>query len=344
MNPECDLKDGPEKGIEPDSARGGEGLIPVSLVTGFLGSGKTTLIRRILRDPAMARTAVIVNEFGEIALDHELIARSDDAVLTLTTGCLCCAVQNDLVRTLASLLERRTIGSADYDRVLIETSGLSDPGPILQTMMTDETVFRFYRMTSVITVIDTVHGEDALDEHPEALHQVAVADTLLLSKTDLRSPSDRLIGWLDSLNPSAPRMTTLQVDPARLFNNPYAGASWDRLTVSLNQGRHKDIETFGVLREDALPALVLSLLLQGIAEHCGSRMLRLKGLIAIKEMPGRPAVIHGVKHVMSAPDFLDCWPNEDRRTRIVFIVRGVPRHFVSRLLDAIEEEVLDAAA
>ncbi len=343
MNPECNLQDCPEKGIEPDSARGGEGLIPVSLVTGFLGSGKTTLIYRILRDPALARTAVIVNEFGEIALDHELIARSDDAVLTLTTGCLCCAVQNDLARTLATLLERRASGSADYDRVLIETSGLSDPGPILQTMMTDESVVRFYRMTSVMTVIDTVHGEDALDNHPEARHQVAVADTLLISKTDLRSPSDRLIGWLDSLSPAAPRMTTLQVDPARLFDSPYTGDAWDRPAVSPNRGRHQDIETFAVIREDALPALVLTLLLQAIAEHCGSRMLRLKGLIAIKEMPGRPAVIHGVRHVMSAPDFLDRWPNEDHRTRIVFIGRGVPVHFVSRLLDAIEEELLDAA-
>jgi G3E family GTPase len=319
-------------------------LIPVSVVTGFLGSGKTTLIGRILRDPAFGRTAVIVNEFGEIGLDHELIASSDDSVLTLNTGCLCCAVQTDLARTLMELLARRDAGSVDYDRVLIETSGLSDPAPMLQAMMTDSGVFAMHRAPSVITLVDAVHGERTLHEHAEARRQVALADTLLFSKTDLIAPTDPLRRQLDGLNPGAPRMTTAEADPFTLFSDSSIAALAEHIARLPPRRGHGEIETFTVIRENALPALALTMLLQAIAEHCGSRLLRLKGLVSIEEMPGRPAVIHGVRHVVSPPDFLDRWPSGDERTRIVFIGKGVPRYFVSRLLDAIEEEVRDATA
>jgi G3E family GTPase len=317
-------------------------LIPVSIVTGFLGSGKTTLISRILRDPAFGRTAVIVNEFGEVGLDHELISSSDDSVLTLNTGCLCCAVQTDLARTLMALLERRTAGTADYDRVLIETSGLSDPAPLLQAMMTGSDVFATHRVAAIVTLIDAVHGEWTLLEHAEARHQAALADRLLISKTDLRAPSDQLVIQLEMLNPGASRLTTLQAGPPQLFDSVPLASLSGRLDLSPRVRGHTEIETFTLIRERPLPALALTLLLQAIAEHCGSRMLRLKGLVAIEEMPGRPAVIHGVRHVVSPPDFLDRWPGEDERTRIVFIGKGIPRHFVARLLDAIEEEVGDA--
>jgi len=153
--------------------------VPVSIVTGFLGSGKTTLISRALRDPAFARTAVIVNEFGEVGLDHDLIARSDDSVVTLNTGCLCCAVQTDLNRTLIELLQRRDCGTADYDRVLIETSGLADPAPVLQGMMTDGTIAATHHVPHVVTIVDTVFGEVNLRDHHEAQHQVALADRIL---------------------------------------------------------------------------------------------------------------------------------------------------------------------
>ena len=175
-------------------------MIPVAIVTGFLGSGKTTLISRILRDPAFARTAVIVNEFGEIGLDHELIASSDETLLALTTGCLCCAVRSDLVATLLDLQRRREAGEVAYDRVLIETSGLADPAPILHALMTDRDIAQHHAIDGIVTVVDALHGEATLDRHAEARRQVALADTLLLSKTDLAAPTDALRARLAALN------------------------------------------------------------------------------------------------------------------------------------------------
>lgn len=331
--------------VEVATQRGGaELLIPVSIVTGFLGSGKTTLIGRILRNPAFVRTAVVVNEFGEVGLDHELIASSDDSVLTLRTGCLCCAIQTDLARTLLDLLERRRGGSANYDRVLIETSGLSDPAPLLQTMISDSSVSATHRIPGVVTLVDTVHGEWALREHAEARHQVALADRILISKTDLQGPSDRLLTQLDELNLGAPRMTASQTDPSTLFRVPSVGRLSERIAAAQRDPGHSDIETFTVIRDRPLPALALTMLLQAIAEHCGSRLLRLKGIVGIEEVPGRPAAIHGIRHVVTPPDFLDRWPSADKRTRIVFIAKKLPRYFVARLLDAIEEEVREAIA
>ncbi len=320
-------------------------MIPVSVVTGFLGSGKTTLIGRLLRDPGFGRTAVIVNEFGEASLDHDLIASADESVLTLNTGCLCCAMQTDLARTLLDLSARRTQGLADYDRVLIETSGLSDPAPMLQAMIADRDVFASHTVDTVITLVDTLHGEKTLTEHPEARQQVALADRVLFSKTDLRTPSDGLLKQVGQLAPNARQMTTSQANASVFFGGGWRGltARQDTMTRSEPFRRgHGEIETFTVLRDRPLPALALTLLLQAIAEHCGTRLLRMKGLVAIKEMPGRPALIHGVRHVFSPPDFLVRWPSGDERTRIVFIGRDMPRYFVSRLLDAIEAEVRDA--
>ena len=314
-------------------------LIPVSIVTGFLGSGKTTLIGRILRDPGFGRTAVIVNEFGEVPLDHDLIASADDSVLTLNTGCLCCAIQTDLAKTLLDLLQRRAAGAVEYDRVLIETSGLSDPAPILQSMIGDSAVALTHAAPSVVTVVDTVHGLQTLREHDTARTQIAVADAILFSKTDLQPPPGDLIGQLAALNPNAPRATTAQPTAASLFAAAPAGDRAQRLADLPRQPAHAGIDTFTVLRDHPIPALALTMLLQAVAEHCGTRLLRMKGLVSIAEMPGQPAAIHGVRHVVSTPAFLDRWPSTDTRTRIVFITKGVPQYFVSRLLDAIETEV-----
>ena len=323
-------------------------MIPVAIVTGFLGSGKTTLISRILRDPGFARTAVIVNEFGEIGLDHELIASSDETLLALTTGCLCCAVRSDLVATLLDLLRRREAGAIGYDRVLIETSGLADPAPILHALMTDRDIAQHHAIDGVVTVVDTLHGAAALDRHPEARRQVALADTLLLSKTDLAAPTDALRARLATLNAAAAPHDTHDVAPATLFTGTAVAArviapADPPARNPFDRARHTDgIETFVLRRDRPVPALALTLLLQALAEHCGARLLRLKGLVNIEEMPGQPAVIHGVQHVVSPPEFLDRWPSADRTTRIVFIAQGVPRHFPSRLLEVIEQEVRDA--
>jgi G3E family GTPase len=320
-------------------------MIPVAIVTGFLGSGKTTLISRILRDPAFARTAVIVNEFGEIGLDHELIARSDETLLALTTGCLCCAVRSDLVATLLDLQRRRDAGEIAYDRVLIETSGLADPAPILHALMTDGDIARQHVIDGIVTVVDALHGEATLDRHPEARRQAALADTLLLSKTDIAVPADALRARLSALNTGAVMHVARDAAPGTLFTGSTAATRFATLPDPparnpFVRAQHTDgIETFSLQRERPIPALALTLLLEALAEHCGARLLRVKGLVHIEEMPDRPAVIQGVQHVFAPPEFLDRWPSADQTTRMVFITRGVPRHFPARLLDAIEQEV-----
>lgn len=313
--------------------------LPLSLITGFLGSGKTTLINRILKDAAFTATAVIVNELSEVGLDHDLIETSDDQVMTLTTGCLCCQVQTDLSRTLMDLHRRRASGSIFYDRVLIETSGLADPAPILQALISDPDITQTHRAPYVVTLVDAIHGEITLQDHPEARHQVAVADQLLISKTDQQPPSARLLRDLDALNKQAPRLNARQAQAADLFGTPGLQTN---LPTPPTRSDHRDIDTFVLARQQPIPALALTMLLQAIQEHCGNRLLRLKGLVELSEMPGQPAVIHGVRHSIATPEFLGRWPSQDRTTRIIFITKGVPRYFVPRLLEAIEAEVQDA--
>ena len=323
-------------------------MVPVAVVTGFLGSGKTTLISRVLRDPAFARTAIIVNEFGEIGLDHELIESSDETLLALTTGCLCCAVRSDLVATLLDLHRRREAGEIAFDRVLIETSGLADPAPILHALMIDRDIAQHFIVDGIVAVVDALHGEAALDRHPEARRQAALADSLLLSKTDIAGPATLLRERLAVLNPGATQHVAGDVAPRLLFAGTDVAARFARFPAAparnpFVRAQHSDgIETFVLQRDRPVPALALTLLLEALAEHCGARLLRLKGLVNLAEMPDHPAVIHGVQHVFSPPVFLDRWPSSDYTTRLVFITQGVPRHFPSRLLEAIEYEVRDA--
>jgi len=327
-------------------------MIPVVVVTGFLGSGKTTLIGQVLRDAAFSRTAVIVNEFGEIGLDHELIATADESVLALTTGCLCCAVQSDLVRTLLDLERRARDGEIPgYDRIMIETSGLADPAPILQSLMTDPALARGHALQSVLTLVDAQHGGGCLDRHVEARRQVALADQLVLTKTDVAGPAPALRARLAALNPGAEILTAVsgRIAPDILFMPAENGARADRLAAlptggasPFARGMHTDVfENFVLERDTPIPGLALVLLLEALAEHCGPRLLRVKGLVNLAEMPDQPALIHGVQHVFAAPEFLPRWPGADRRTRIVFIAHGVPHHFPARLLAAIEAEILD---
>jgi G3E family GTPase len=325
-------------------------MIPVSIVTGFLGSGKTTLIGRVLRDPGFARTAVIVNEFGEIGLDHDLIAASTENLLALTTGCLCCAVRGDLVATLSDLAERQGREEVRFDRVLIETSGMADPAPILQALMTDRDVAAIYETGAIVTVVDSLLGETTLDRHVEARRQAALADVLLLSKTDISGAPSGLRDRLWAMNPGALLCDAEQFRAADVFTSGNTARQLARLEAlapppaasPFGRGAHTGgISSFTLQRSRPVPALALTLLLEALAEHCGAKLLRLKGLVDIAEMPGKPAVIHGVQHVVAAPVFLDDWPSTDHTTRIVFIASGVPPHLPVRLLDAIEEEVLE---
>jgi G3E family GTPase len=334
-------------------------LIPVSVLTGFLGSGKTTMLRYLLRQPAFSRTAVIINEFGEVGLDHELIEASEDSFIELQTGCLCCKIRTDLAQTLADLLRRRDEGGCTrFDRVVIETSGLADPAPILQTLMTDATIAGRLVLGGVVTTVDAVNGAATLDREGISQKQAAVADRIVLTKLDLaggpaESAEPALLRRLAALNAGAPVLVADhgRIDASRVFD---AGL-YDPLTKSADvhawlaeeshehpHARHDaDIKTYALLRREPIRAVALTLFLEALAEHCGDDILRLKGIVNILESPDRPAVIHGVQHVFHAPAWLDRWPSEDRRSRIVFITRRVPRRWVEVLLDAIAEEVAD---
>ena len=321
-------------------------MIPVSVLTGFLGSGKTTILARLLRRPEFSRTAVIINKFGEVGLDHDLVEASDESLVQLQTGCLCCAVRGDLVRTLEDLLRRREEGTVPaFERVLIETSGLADPAPILQSLMLDAALAGRLSLQGVVTTVDAVNGAETLRRQPESVKQVAVADRLLLTKTDLAVDTHEVRDRVATLNPSAPVIaaTLGEVDPALLFE----GSDHDS-AVNYHESDHhhyhaethtSDIVSFAIVRQEPIAAIALTLFLEALAEHCGADLLRLKGIIRVTENANRPAVIHGVQHVFHPPAWLERWPSADRTSRLVFITRGISRTWIEALLAAIEVEV-----
>ncbi|HEY4251315.1 MAG TPA: GTP-binding protein [Roseomonas sp.] len=309
-------------------------MIPVSIVTGFLGAGKSTLLRQVLRDPAWADSAVIVNEFGEVALDHDLIAVSEESFVSVSTGCLCCVVRDDLTATLLDLLRRREAGEVPrYARVLIETSGLADPVPVLQSLMADAALGATHALHCVVTLVDALHGAAALARHPEAQRQVMLADRILVTKTDLAAVPEAAIR---ALNPAASICVKAQaaISPEWLFAPgvpPDALPDWAAMH---SQGVHAIV----IEREAPIAALALTLWMQGLAEHAGPRLLRLKGIVALAEQPDRPAVIHAIQHLVHPLEWLQAWPTRDRHSRIVLIGEGMPRHWPARLLMAVEAE------
>jgi G3E family GTPase len=327
--------------------------IPVSVLTGFLGSGKTTMLRHLLSEPEFSRTAVIINEFGEIGLDHELIEASEDSFIELMTGCLCCKVRSDLAQTLHDLLQRRDEGRCtQFERIVIETSGLADPAPILQTLMTDVAVAGRLVLAGVVTTVDAVNGVSTLTREEISRKQIAVADRIVLTKLDMEGAAQgALRGRVQALNAGAPMMIADhgRIDPAQIFGaglfDPRTKstdvAAWLMEAAAHHAHEHHDadIASFAIVREQPLPAATLTLFLEALAEHCGTGLLRLKGIVNIAESPDRPAVIHGVQHVFHPPAWLERWPSDDRRSRLVFIARHIPQRWVELLLAAIDAEV-----
>jgi G3E family GTPase len=333
--------------------------IPVSVLTGFLGSGKTTLLSRLLRHRAMARTAVIINEFGAVGLDHLLIERSDDDIVQLNSGCLCCTIRGDLVRTIGDLIARRRRGDVlEFERIVIETTGLADPVPILQALMTDPALAADIALDGVVTVVDAVTGAHTLDQYDEAARQVALADRLVVTKTDLADPAaSGLPGRLRALNPAAPVLTAVRgdIDPAALFDasgpTPKSADARAWLAADAPAGHGHDVSRHGAdirshtfRRAEPIHAVALTLYLEILAEHCGANLLRLKGLVNLAESPDRPAVIHGVQHVLHPIDWLDAWPSESRESIFVFITKDIPGSWLECLLDAVNAEVAEALA
>jgi G3E family GTPase len=332
----------------------------VSVITGFLGSGKTTLLARLLREPLLVRTAVIVNEFGAVGLDHLLVEASDEQIVSLDGGCVCCTVRGDLVRTASDLLARRASGAlAPFERIVIETTGLADPAPILQALMTDPALADALYLESVIATVDAAAGGATLDAHPESVKQAAIADRIVLTKTDLTDPAaNGLADRLHALNPAAPQLRAVHgaLEAGRLFGgglyDPAARRPDVRRWLAAEEvphdaadhdhagSRHDDaIKSFCLRRTAPLHAVTLSLFLQVLAEHCGARLLRLKGLVDVLESPGSPAVIHGVQHVFHPPAWLDAWPDGDHTTRIVVIALDLDPRWLEALLDSLDDEV-----
>lgn len=338
-------------------------MIPVSVITGFLGSGKTTLLARLLRDPAMARTAVIINEFGEIPLDHDLIETSDESFVKLSNGCLCCNVRSDLTLTLGELAQRRAQSSVPpFERVVIETSGLADPGPILQALMADAELNGVYALNGVITVVDALLGLATLDQHDTSRRQAAVADRIVLTKCDLADARpDAVSQRLIAMNPGAQIVRAVRGDLAvdALFKRASSGLAgqaqdigyWPVTPVptarALAGGEHvhdAEITSICIVRDEPLHAVTLALLLTALVENCGADLLRMKGIVNVREDPLRPAVIHGVQHVYHAPVWLPRWPSDDHRTRLVFVGRNLRETWLRALIDLLEAEVAEQTA
>ena len=307
--------------------------LPTTLLTGFLGSGKTTLLRRALVSPELSNTAVIINEIGEIAIDHHLVDFVEGSVLELPGGCLCCAVREDLARTLRSLLERRDAGEIRrFRRIVIETTGLADPAPILFTLGTDPMLDHRLRLAAVVTLVDAVQGAETLDRFAEAGRQAALADLLVITKTDLRPLGADLVQRLDRINDRADRVLAAEASDAGavLFGaGPQAPAPV--IPAEPVAAHTHGIDTFGVVLEGEVSRLDFARALGGLARERGNDLLRVKGIVRFSDRPERPAVVQAAQHVMFAPEWLDGWPDEDQRSRLVFVVHEIPR---AEILDA----------
>lgn len=344
--------------------------LPVTLLTGFLGAGKTTLLNAVLRAAAGPRIAVIVNEFGEAGLDHDLIEAVDEEIVLMQSGCLCCSVRGDLARTIADLIGRRQTGDISFERVIIETTGMAEPGPILHTLLVDPWLARNVRMDGVVTVADAATGPDTLDRQFEAVSQIALADLLVLSKTDLVRPEavTAFEGRLRALNPTAcirrasrgelppedlwnlsglrsnatpeqtlgwltPHKTAPDTDP---FSNLFGLAPAHSPTGMMRSPHDARIGTASVVLDDPVPPVAFDLWLDTLIALRGPDILRVKGIVFLEGLE-TPFVFHGVQHLFDPPVPMRDWPGGDRRSRIVVIARDITRPELVRSLDMLRD-------
>jgi G3E family GTPase len=347
--------------------------IPVSIITGFLGSGKTTLLNRLLKEPELKDTAVIINEFGDVGIDHLLVEQSGDGIIELSDGCLCCTVRGELVDTLSDLIDRLQTGRiAALARVVIETTGLADPAPVLSAIMGHPVLVQAFRLDGVVTVVDAVNGMSTLNAHIEAVKQVAVADRIVLTKTDLlkgRNVAD-VKARLKALSPGAAIIEAASAAASTLLNCGLYDSSTKSMDVTrwlneeayhdrhderhgldghhhhhhdhnghdhhhLDVNRHdKSISAFSLTHDQPLPLSSVQMFLELLQAAHGEKLLRMKGIISLVDDPERPLVIHAVQKIIHPPARLKAWPDNDRRTRLVIITKDMPEGFVRSLFDA----------
>ena len=337
------------------------GKIPVTLVTGFLGSGKTTLISKLLLHPDMRRVAVVINEMGEIGIDHDLVTLSSENITLLANGCICCSVRTDLQETLRDLFAQRRAGAVfDFDRVIVETTGLADPAPVVQTLASDTLLAAHYRLDGLITLVDGLHGVGQIDQQTEAVKQIAIADKILVTKTDLTSADhlETLCGRIRQLNSQSPIEFIRQgeVDPKSLID---LGLSSSRASLKTLQflgealtddavsadvtgtGRYlgqrsathnSAVKTLSLRFTEPFEWLSFSSALELLTTLRGPDLLRLKGIVNVA---GDPVVIQGVQHIIDTPVKMDRWPSEDKDSRLVFIVRNMELDVIRNLFQAV---------
>jgi G3E family GTPase len=322
---------------------------PVNIITGFLGSGKTTLLKGLLSAPDLADTAVLINEFGAVGLDHELVQNVTESVLLLDNGCLCCAIRGDLQGALRDLLSRRQSGEVPYfRRVVIETSGLADPAPIAYTLLAEPVLQHHFRLGGIITTVDAINGGDQLRRFPESVKQVAVADRLLVTKTDLAAPGQlaALHASLRRLNKSAPvlEMGDGDIQPPALLTDDMYDTAGRRREIEHWLGaapgddalvhNHADhVHSFALTYDTALDWTAFGIWMTMLLHRHGDDVLRIKGLLNVAGVP-TPVLINGVQHIVHPPSHLTAWPGENRQSRIIFVVRDMEQGRIETSLAA----------
>jgi len=339
--------------------------ISISVLTGFLGSGKTTILTSLIKQKQMANAAIIINEFGEVGLDHDLIETTDENVIELQNGCICCSIQGDLKTTLLNLIKKMEKGIiSPFNHVIIETTGLADPVPIIHTLMTSLDLQRIYSLDGVITVVDSINGDTTFNTHEEAIKQTAFADVIILSKTDITNKEtvNFLIKRIRNINPKVdviksnkknlPVAKLLGLNDYNPQNKDWKVRKWleiEKIKSSNHLSNHHEhdvnrhgdnIETFAMVTSIPVSMTSLNFFLEILMSQMGEDILRIKGILNIKGK-SCPAVIHGVQHIFHPLEWLEKWPSNDRKSRLVFITKNINKNTIDDFFKIIGENELN---